>query len=301
VIPSRNAIRTRGATGIWWGLLGVGAFSFTVPFTRVAVAGIAPLFIGSGRAVVAAVLAAAALAITRQRLPQPGTWLRLALVSGGVVVGFPLLTSYALTAVPAGHGAVVIALLPAATATMAVLRTGERPPAAFWAVMALGSLAAVSFAFMQSGGVGHLQWADLLLLGTVACAAIGYAEGGLLARELGSWQTIAWALVLAAPAMLVLAVASLLHQPPSATPVQWAAFGYLAVVSMFLGFFAWYRGLAAGPMAQVSQIQLLQPVMSICWAALLLGETVTWTTAIGALTIILLAAAAVRVRLKPTA
>ncbi|MGN6442031.1 MAG: DMT family transporter [Arthrobacter sp.] len=300
VIPPPTAVRRRGAAGLWWGLLGVGAFSFTVPFTRVAVAGIPPLFIGSGRAVVAAVLAAAALAITRQRLPQPRIWLRLALVAAGVVVGFPLLTSYALTAVPAGPGAVVIALLPAATATMAVLRTGERPPAAFWPVMALGSLAAVCFAFVQSGGVGNLQWADLLLLGAVACAAIGYAEGGLLARELGSWQTIAWALVLAAPAMLVLALVSLLDEPPSATPVQWAAFGYLAVVSMFLGFFAWYRGLAAGPMAQVSQIQLLQPVMSICWAALLLGEAITWTTAIGAVTIILLAAAAVRVRLKPT-
>jgi drug/metabolite transporter (DMT)-like permease len=276
----------------------VAAFSFTVPFTRLAVAGIPPLFIGSGRAVVAAVLAAAALAFTRQPLPQPRAWLRLALVAGGVVVGFPLLTSYALTTVPAGHGAVVIALLPAATATAAVLRCGERPPAVFWVVTVLGSLAAVSFAVLQSGGVGHLQWADLLLLGAVACAAVGYAEGGLLARELGSWQTIAWALVLAAPAMLVLAVASVLDQPPSATPVQWAAFGYLAVVSMFLGFFAWYRGLAIGPMAQVSQIQLLQPVLSIGWAALLLGEALTWTTVIGALAVILCAAAAVRVRLN---
>ncbi|MFF1883765.1 DMT family transporter [Pseudarthrobacter sp. NPDC058196] len=305
-VMERPAIPQGLSAGVWWGLLGVAAFSFTVPFTRVAVAGIPPLLIGSGRAVVAAVLAAAALALTRQRLPRRGTWLRLALVAGGVVAGFPLLTSYALTAVPAGHGAVVIALLPAATATVAVLRTGERPAAAFWVVMALGSLAAVAFAFLQSGGVGHLQWADLLLLGAVACAAVGYAEGGLLARELGSWQTIAWALVLAAPAMLVLAapamlvlaVASVLSQPPSATPVQWAAFGYLAVVSMFLGFFAWYRGLAIGPMAQVSQIQLLQPVLSIGWAALLLGEELTWTTVLGALAVILCAAAAVRVRLN---
>ncbi|SDT01289.1 Permease of the drug/metabolite transporter (DMT) superfamily [Pseudarthrobacter equi] len=289
------------STGLWWGLLGVAAFSFTVPLTRMAVAGLSPLFIGSGRAVVAGVLAAAALALTRQRLPQPRTWARLALVAGGVVVGFPFLTSYALTAVPAGHGAVVIALLPAATATAAILRTRERPRPAFWAVMALGSLAALAFAFLQSGGIGHLHWADLLLLGAVVCAAIGYAEGGLLARELGSWQTIAWALVLAFPPMLALAVFDLASQPPSATPVQWAAFAYLAVVSMFLGFFAWYRGLAIGPMAQVSQIQLLQPVLSICWAALLLGEAVTWTTAIGGLAVILCAGAAVRVRLKPTA
>ena len=69
---------------------------------------------------------------------------------------------------------------------------------------------------------------------------------------------------------------------------------------MFLGFFAWYRGLATGPRAHVSQIQLLQPVMSICWAALLLGEALTWTTVAGALAVILCAAAAVRIRLKPT-
>lgn len=292
-------IPPRPLTGIWWGLLGVAAFSFTVPFTRVAVQGLSPLFIGSGRAVAAAVLAAAALAITRQRLPRPRTWARLALVAGGVVAGFPLLTSYALTAVPAGYGAVVIALLPAATATAAVLRTRERPPGAFWAVMALGSLAAIVFAFLQSGGPGHLHWADLLLLGAVGCAAVGYAEGGLLARELGSWQTIAWALVLAAPAMLLLMLLAMAAQPPSATPVQWAAFAYLAAVSMFLGFFAWYRGLAIGPIAQVSQIQLVQPVLSIGWAALLLGEPLTWTTVIGALAVILCAAAAVRVRLKP--
>ena len=66
--------------------------------------------------------------------PSPGSARRAAssgrawpLVAGGIVVGFPLLTSFALSAVPASHGAVVIALLPAATATMAVLRGRERP------------------------------------------------------------------------------------------------------------------------------------------------------------------------------
>ena len=133
----------------------------------------------------------------------------------------------------------------------------------------------------------------------MVAAAIGYAEGGLLARELGPWQTVSWALVLASPLMVILAMLSLAQQPPSATPVQWAAFAYLGIVSMFLGFFAWYRGLAIGPMAQVSQIQLVQPVLSICWAGLLLGEALTWTTIIGGVAVILCAGAAVRVRLKP--
>lgn len=295
IVPPRAPLSSR--TGLWWGLLGVAAFSFTLPFTRIAVGGLSPLFIGSGRAVVAAALAAIALAATRQHPPTRVQWWRLAIVAGGVVVGFPLLTSFAMTAAPASHGAVVIGLLPAATATMVVLRTRERPGRAFWWFAALGATAAVVFASLQNGGFGELHWADLLLFGAVLAAAIGYAEGGLLARELGAWQTVSWALVLSAPLMLALTLASALTDPPTASPVQWLAFAYLAVVSMFLGFFAWYRGLAIGPMAQVSQIQLVQPVMSIAWAALLLHEQIGWPTALGGLAVIVCAALAVRTRL----
>lgn len=288
--------------GAAWGFVGVLAFSLTVPLTRVAVDGLSPLLTGAGRAVVAALLAAACLAATRQRLPRGRQWLRLAVVGGGVVVGFPLLTSFALTAVPAGHGAVVIAVLPAATAVATVVRTRERPRAAFWAAVTAGAVAALAFAGLQGGGgLGWdgLSWADLLLLGAVASAAIGYAEGGLLARELGAWQTVSWALLLWAPLMLVLSVVSVAREAPTAPPAPWAAFAYLGVVSMFLGFVAWYRGLAIGPMAQVSQVQLVQPVLSIAWAALLLGEQVGWATVLGGLVVVACAGSAVRVRLPP--
>jgi drug/metabolite transporter (DMT)-like permease len=288
-------------SGLLWGFVGVLAFSFTLPFTRVAVNGLSPLFIGSGRAVIAAVLAAIALAVMRQHLPSRVQWARLAIVAGGVVFGFPLLTSYALTQVPASHGAVVIAMLPAATAVMAVLRGRERPPRSFWVFAALGAVVALAFASIQGGGIGHLGWADLLLFSAVIAAAIGYAEGGLLSRELGSWQTVSWALVLSAPVMIVITLISIGIEPPHATPLEWSAFAYLAAVSMFLGFFAWYRGLAIGPMAQVSQVQLVQPVMTIAWSALLLGEQLTLPTVIGGLAVIACAALAVRVRLRKPA
>jgi len=257
-----------------------------------------PLFVGSGRAVIAAILAAGALALTRQTLPRGTQWLRLMIVAGGVVVGFPLLTSFALTTALASHGAVVIAVLPAATAVVAVLRTREHPPISFWIAAALGTVAAVTFAALQSGGLGVLHVSDLLLLGAVMAAAIGYAEGGLLAREVGAWQTVSWALVASSPLMIALACVSVYTQPPTGGPVEWAAFAYLAVVSMFLGFFAWYRGLAVGPMAQVSQTQLVQPVMTICWATLLLGEPLNWPTVLGGIAVIGCALSAVRSRVK---
>lgn len=283
--------------GLGWGLLGVVAFSFTVPITKVALAGLSPLFIGSGRAVVAALLAMAALAMLRQRRPTGSQWTRLALVAGGVVVGFPLLTSFALTTAPASHSAVVIGVLPAATAVAAVLRGGERPSRAFWIFAGLGAVAAVAFASLRSDGLAPVDRSDLLLLGAVVAAAIGYAEGGLLARELGSWQTICWALVLASPLMVALTAVAVVLDPPTASPTGWLAFGYLGVVSMFLGFFAWYRGLAIGPISRVSQIQLVQPVLSIVWATLILREHLDRATALGGLAVILCAGLAVRTRL----
>ena len=297
-----SAIATRDQAisplvGAGWGLLGVLAFSFTVPLTRIAVGGLAPLFIGSARAVVAAVLAASALAVARRPWPSARHWARLSLVAGGVVVGFPMLTSYALATAPASHAAVVIGVLPAATAVTAVFRGRERPGRAFWLFAALGAVAAVAFGSVQNNGVGGLHWSDALLLGAVVTGAVGYAEGGLLARELGSWPTVSWALVLAAPVMITATAFSVHQQPPSATPVEWLAFAYLGVVSMFLGFFAWYRGLAIGPMTQVSQVQLVQPVLTITWAALLLHEPLGWATVLGGLVVIACAALAVRSRL----
>nr|WP_268238558.1 DMT family transporter [Nocardioides deserti] len=291
---------TASAAGLAWGALGVAAFSLTVPLTRVAVGGLSPLLIGAGRAVVAALLAAAALGLARATRPEGRQWTRLAVVAGGVVVGFPLLTTYALTTVPASHGAVVIALLPAATAVVAVLRTEESPTPRFWVFSAAGAVAAVGFAVVGGTGGAGLHLADLLLLGAVLAAAVGYAEGGLLSRELGSWQTVSWALLVAAPLMVVLTAVAVVHEPPAGTATEWAAFGYLAAVSMFLGFFAWYRGLAIGPMAQVSQVQLVQPVLSLLWAALLLGEAVGWRTGLGAVAVIACAAGAVRSRLRST-
>ncbi|QVQ54301.1 DMT family transporter [Spiractinospora alimapuensis] len=286
--------------GLWWGLLGVAAFSCTVPFTRVAVGsgGISPLFVGSGRAVIAAALAAAALVLTRQRLPHGVQWARLGVVAGGIVVGFPFLTSYALTTAPASHSAVVIAILPAATAAVAALRGQERPSAFFWGMAVVGAAVAIVFAALSGGGFTGLHWSDLMLFGAVIAAAIGYAEGGLLARELGAWQTISWALVMSAPAMVPVLGVSMAQSPPSGTPVEWAAFGYLAVVSMYLGFFAWYRGLAIGPIAQVSQVQLVQPVLSVCLAAVLLHERLTWVTVVGGFAVLVCAAVTVRTRLR---
>nr|WP_216363642.1 DMT family transporter [Subtercola boreus] len=282
--------------GLLFGFLGVLSFSFTLPFTRVAVSTLDPLFVGAGRAVVAAVLSAIVLAVIRPRRPRGTEWVRLLVVAAGVVAGFPLLTSFAMHSAPASHGAVVIGVLPAATAVVAVLRGGERPTRRFWIASLAGLAAVVVFVAVSGGGFSGLQPSDLLLLAAVVLAAIGYAEGALLARELGSWQIICWALVLTLPVMVPLTLLGASHGPLVAGASGWVAFAYVSVVSQFLGFFVWYRGLAIGPISNVSQIQLLQPVLTIVWAALFFGERLDPLVLVAALVVVACAGFAVRAR-----
>ncbi|MGC4787052.1 DMT family transporter [Micromonospora sp. DT178] len=271
----RTTVTADRTVGLALGALGVLAFSMSLPATRVAVQQLDPWFVAFGRAVGAALLAWAYLRSTGAPPPTRGQWRRLTVVALGVVVGFPLFTSLALITQTSAHGAVVITVLPAMTAVFAVLRAGERPPPLFWVASAGGLLAVLTFLGASGAVRGALAPPDLFLLAAVVLCGLGYAEGGALARELGGARTICWALLLSLPVTVPVMVVAAVAAPPRADPVAWSAFGYLTVVSMFLGFFAWYAGLARGGIAQVGQIQLAQPVLTLLWSALLLGEAVT--------------------------
>ena len=258
----------------------------SLPATRVAVRELDPWFVAFGRAVGAAVLAWAYVTITGAPRPRRDQWWRLSVVALGVVFGFPLFTSLALTSATAAHGAVVVTVLPAMTAIFAVLRAGERPPAMFWLASAAGVVAVLTFLAATGSVHGGLEKPDLYLLAAVALCALSYAEGGALARELGGARTICWSLILATPVTLPIALVAAVGHPPAAGSEAWAGFAYVTVISMFFGFFAWYAGLARGGIAKVGQIQLAQPVLTLAWSALLLGETVT-PASIGAALVVL--------------
>jgi len=278
--------------------VGVLAFSVTLPASREALPAFGPITVGLGRAVIAAALAGACLVLTGQRRPTRAQVRRLAVVAAGVVVGFPLCSSLALRDTTAAHGAVLVGLLPAATAVLAVVRGGERPSRAFWAACASGVAAVLLFAVAQGGGA--VRQADLWLLAAVALGALGYAEGGALARDMGGWQVISWALVLALPALApVAAVGLVVHPPRSLTAGAWLGLAYVSVISMFAGFYAWYRGLAEGGIAQVAQLQLAQPVLTLGWSVLLLGEHVDLATVGAALVVVAAVALTQRARPRP--
>ncbi|PUA19281.1 DMT family transporter [Glaciimonas sp. PCH181] len=275
---------TNESKGMWLGLVGVAIFSLTLPFTRLAVAELNPVFVAFGRAVVAALCAIVLLWQTKAVRPTIPQWKSLLVTSLGVVVGFPLFSSVAMRYVPAAHGAIVLGILPLATALFGALRFGERPSAGFWLAALFGSGIVVWFALRQGGGSFH--WADVALFAAVIAAAMGYAEGGRLSQTMGGQQVICWALVLSLPILLPLTIWLGWQYGVSASPKAWLGFAYVSLFSMFIGFFFWYKGLALGGIARVGQVQLLQPFMTLLGAALILDEVLDTTNLLFAVAVI---------------
>ncbi|MFD5094950.1 DMT family transporter [Amycolatopsis thailandensis] len=250
--------------------LGVLAFSFTFPATVWALKGFEPWTATGLRSVLAALVAGTCLRVFRVPLPRRDQWRGLAVVALGCVLAFPILTTLALQTSSTAHSAVVIGLLPMATAVISSRLTGHRPSRRFWLAAAVGASAVVVFTVGQSGG--GLSTADLFLFGALVLCAFGYAEGGRLAREMAGWHVIAWALVLALPFTAGFAVFGLATEPLHVTGEGIVGLLYVALISQFGGFFAWYRGMAEIGVARASQLQLAQPLLTLVWAVLLLGE-----------------------------
>lgn len=276
--------------GLLLGLVGVTIFALTLPMTRLAVGTVdAPqmsgVFIALGRAVVAAVLSIGFLLATRARWPARDEIRPLLFTAAGVVFGFPLFTSVAMRYVEAVHAAVIVGVLPLATAAVGALLHRQRPSLGFWLCAALGSALVVGFAVLRSGQSGlALHPADALLLAAMACAAVGYGYGAQLSQRMRPEHVICWALVLALP--LTLPITLFTWPTIAINTTAWWGFAYTAVFSMWLGFFAWYRGLALGGTVRVSQVQLVQPFLGMLFAVPLLGERLDLVTLCFALAVI---------------
>ncbi|MEU5402987.1 DMT family transporter [Streptomyces sp. NPDC005963] len=282
------------ASGTLLAASGVLAFSLTFPSTAWGLTSFGPWSLVSTRSVLAALVAGCFLLLCRVPLPEPRHWGSLAVVGGGVVVGFPLLTTLALQTSTTSHAAVVVGLLPLTTAVFAAVRTGRRPSRAFWLAAGAGAAVVIAFTVSQSGG--SLQGADLYLFGALLVCAAGYTEGGRLARQMPGWQVIGWALILCLPLALVGSAVALSVEPVRLSAQGLIGLAWVAVVSTFCGLYVWYRGMAAIGIARASQLQLAQPLLTLVWSVALLDEELAPSAPVAAVAVLVCIAVTQRVR-----
>ncbi|MFE0650033.1 DMT family transporter [Streptomyces sp. NPDC059534] len=248
------------------------SFSFSFPGTVWALDGFGPWSATGVRGVLAAAIALVALLVTRAPLPARADWPALAIVAGGCAIGFPLLTTLALQTSSTAHSAIVIGALPMATAVFSAVLTRRRPSKVFWAAAGTGAATVIAFTLTRNHGRPTL--ADLYLFGALLVCAAGYAHGGRLSARMPGWRVIAWGVVLAAPVNLAVAAWALPHEPVHLTAKALLGMAYIAGISQFGGFVVWYKGMGLIGVARASQLQLAQPLLTLVWAVLLLGEQV---------------------------
>jgi len=271
--------------GMLLGLIGIICFSLTLPATRIAVPYFGETMVGLGRTVIAALIVGIIFIIKKQSLPTKPQLKSLGIVAFGAVLVFPLLTTFAMKSLPVSHGAIEVALLPLATAGFAMWRGDERPSKRYWIASIIGATTVLLYAVYL--GLGQLQKGDVALIVAVLILGLSYAEGGKLAKELGSWEVIAWAILIGAPFFIIPVGLSLSTDMLQAPIEAWISLLYLAVVSQFLAYVAWYKGMALGGIARVGQIQYLQPFFMIGFSVLFLGESITWLTIVLAIVVVL--------------
>ena len=274
--------------GFALGALGVVIFAMTLPMTRLAVGDasdpqLPPAFVTAGRAALAGLLSIAYLRLVAAARPAREHWRALAICALGTVLGFPLFLALALRHVDAMHAAVVTGVLPLGTAVAAALWLRQRASRGFWVCAVIGCALVLGFAARQ--GNGALSAADGLLLLAVASASIGYVGGAQVSLKIPAEQVICWVLVLSLPLTLTAMLATWPANAGAVRASAWGGFAYVTLFSMWLGFFAWYRGLALGGVLRVSQVQLLQPFLALLFAVPVLGERLDASTVAFALVV----------------
>lgn len=266
-------------SGLFLGFLAIACFSVTLPATRLAVGSLDPTFVGLGRSLLAAVPALILIYGLKIALPTRRQWWDITIVMLGVVISFPWLTSMAMQNVSGAQGGIVVSMLPLFTAIAGALLLRQRPSAGFWLMAILGSSLVIIYLLWSRQG--QLQSSELILLGASILCAIGYAQGGKLAGEIGGVAVICWAIVLSVP-FTIIPVAFTWENIQINDAQQminwqaWAGFIYVSFISQWLAFIFWYRGLALGGVIRVSQVQLIQPFLTLFVAALLLGESISF-------------------------
>jgi len=287
-----NSPHNRENLGLWLGLLGVFIFALTLPMTRLATGTadapqLSPWFVTWARAALAGALSAIYLLAVRAPWPISAQRGSLYLSLAGNVIGYPLLLGWALRHVTASHAAVITSLMPLATAAAAAWLMHQRARLGFWVFAALGSALVAVYSLLRASQMGQgfgLTWADTLLVGAVVAGSLGYVGGAKVTASLGAEKVISWVCVMALP--ITLPGAWITWPEHAIAPASWLALVYVGVFSMWAGFFAWFRGLSLGGPLRVSQLQLLQPFITILAAIPLLGESLDAMTLAFALLVV---------------
>ncbi len=262
--------------GVLLGVVAVSCFAMTLPMTRyLFLLDLTVWDVAVGRSLIGALFALVLLIVTRQKLPQKKFLPKLLLVGIAAAFGFNLLITYGTHSVPASNGGVILAANGISAALFARILSPERPSLKFWVTSLAGFVLIIVFSYLSNGSVNVLQvyYGELALLGAVLMAGISHALGAVLAREMGSWQVICWAMVMTLPLLIPLSFIVMdFNAIEYLSAWGWFHMMFLGVVNSCFVFFMWYHAMILGGISKTTQLQLSKPFITFFVAVIWLSE-----------------------------
>lgn len=241
-----------------------------------------------GRVIPAGLAAIVALRLMKKPILPPREAFPVILgITGGIVIGFPLLSTLALQSVPPADAGVMGAVTPIITAVIAIFIGHKKPKPLFWLAAALGSTAAAVLAYVRGGSEfgGGTFWGYILLLGAMLVASLGHISGNYLAgKGFNSFQVLCWAVILSIPIQLPGVLIDLSINPITTVPTLGAIFGFLfaSLFSILIGNFMLNHGFHKIGLVRGAQLQLIQPIVTMILSIVVLHQAVspiTWIAA----------------------
>lgn len=269
--------------GFIFGFVGILIFSLTPPATKIALGpdnnALTPEFITFGRSALAGIMSLIYLFFFKKKKPSVKYIFNILIVALSLSVGFPLFLSLGLIHSTSTHAAVILTLMPLMTAVFASFYFKQKASFGFWICAIIGCIVVIIYTLIHGQSDNQIiefSYSDILFFISVIAGATGYVFGAKLTKIMGSVDVISWALALAMPFHLALAI---YYFPIKEIPIiSWIGFLYAALFSQWIGFFAWYKALDLGGAVRVSQIQLFMPFLTFFFSIILLGETLDFFT-----------------------
>jgi drug/metabolite transporter (DMT)-like permease len=275
-LPDRAAIAAFAGVVLFGGANGVAV--------RATVQELAP-FWGAGIRFVAAGLILTAIVLVRRRSFPRGRSLAGAMLYGAVGFAGSFAFIYSgVRDVSAATLGVLLALTPLFTFGLAILHRQERfhLQGLLGALIALGGVALI---FAEQAGSNVPIGSMVLILFGVACIA----ESGVLIKWIprsDPFGTNAVAMLSGAVILLALSLVAAEPKQLPREPATWAAIAYLVLFGSVALFSLFVFALQRWTASAVSYSTLLMPIVTISLAALLTGERISASFAVGGVVIL---------------
>jgi drug/metabolite transporter (DMT)-like permease len=215
----------------------------------------------------------------RVPLPRRSDWLQLIVLGVVGLTAYHLCLNYAETRIASGTAAILISLVPAATATLSAVWIGERISAR--RVLGLGvALLGVVLVVLTSGKQVTFQpMAALVLVSVLASAIFFVGQKPLFTRN-----SMIGVTTFGFFAGTLGALPFGLGLPHALTLAPWshiAALLWLGIAPTFIGYLAWNAALHRAPASQVSSFIYFSPPIAVFIGWVWLGEQPGWLTLVG--------------------